>query len=193
MKTVTSHLFLLLLLPCLLLTGCVQSVKSLSQDVDLQLDSDEGYLLIGVESSRNLNSILIRGPRNLKLTSEDLQKGSQYILISVPAGHYTIDKVNFTSHYYMRLDDDAWGFKVEPMVISYVGDFELKKISIWNSNYRVELENRSSEALTFVENKFPNILKQRRIRYLGPGDDKFFEFLENVKTLNISTNKVTAQ
>ena len=42
----------------------------------------------------------------------------------------------------------------------------------------LKLANRSTEALLFMEEKFPSILQNRELRYDGPGTDPFLQRMQ---------------
>ncbi len=158
------------------LVSCAQKVSSIKNDVDVPLDENMGYLLIGVETNLTLSRISISGEKYLKLSSEDLRRGSQFILVDVPAGEYSIDKIQLFGNFRTKLENGYWNFSVSPSVISYVGHLNVKTLSLWPLVTQVELQNRSSEALEFLEDSFPNILSNRTIVYQGPGTDPFLQF-----------------
>lgn len=168
---------LVCLLSTLLIGSCVQKVTTLKSDIDLQLDENTGYLLIGVETNLTLKSISISGEKNLKLSGDDIRKGSQYILVDVPAGDYSIDQIQLGGWFRTKLDNGLWDFTVSPGVISYVGHLNVETVSIWPLRTQIELENRSSAALQFLEQSFPNILSNRSLVYHGPGTDPFMKFV----------------
>lgn len=168
----------------LLLMACGTTVQKLEQDVDKNLGADAGYLLIGIETDFDLKSIHISGPDTLILDHKDVNTEASYILVDAEAGIYTFEKIRLDSYWRLKLDDEdiSWEFEIKPNQISYVGDFEVNIPHHWliGPSY-VELINRSSEALEFLEENFPNILASREIVYTGPGNDGFFDF---VKTLD---------
>ncbi len=78
------------------LFSCAQQVTSISTDVDVKMEEGDGYLLIGVDTNRILREIYISGEKSLLLSSQDLKKGTNYILINVPAGEYQLERVRFS-------------------------------------------------------------------------------------------------
>lgn len=165
-----------------LLAGCVSSASNIKIDEDKSLSTDEGYLLIGVESSSNLRSIRIEGPQKINFTSKDIRRGTNYILTDLKAGSYTIDHVRMTILGNLRVkkhltDKENWGFDVVAGEINYVGHFEVVDKGYLGVNTTVELVNRSSESLEFLETNFPVLISARPIKYGGPGEDEFFDFI----------------
>ena len=160
-----------------LLAGCVTRVESIRQDLDTGLESEQGYMLIAVDSSRQLNEIHISGRHGFILTASDLAKGENYILFKAPAGEYEIKKIDINFFFTYKLLGDSWGFSVKPGVISYVGDLKVQT-NRWTNVGSFELVNESSEALEFLEEKFPHLLSGRRVEYFGPGKDDFFQLAE---------------
>lgn len=174
---------ILLLLSVSMLFGCAQKLEGLSKDVDIKLLENSGYLLIGIDTNRDLHSIVIGGEKSLILTDKDLQFGSHYILVHVPAGDYQFEDIKFGRYLYMELEEGYWNFEVKSNQVSYVGDLSVKTEGFWTVvSADILLENRSTAALLFLESKFPNILQSRKVRYSGPGEDSFLEYAEGLQT-----------
>lgn len=164
-----------------ILFGCAQKIEGISKDVDKQLTENSGYLLIGIDTNRGLDKLFIGGKKSLMLTDKDLQLGSSYILVDVPAGKYRIDDIKFGRYVSMELEQGYWDFEVKANQVSYIGDLYVKASGFWFvESAQVLLENRSTSALLFLEKNFPNILNSRSLRYSGPGEDKFLEFAEGL-------------
>jgi hypothetical protein len=155
-------------------------MKSIDVDKDLELTSQEGYLLMSVETVRDLKKIIISGKKKIELTTNDLKEGSNYILLPLPAGKYKIEKVFTKNKIYFEFDEHLeegiWRFNVAPNVISYIGNLEaVVSSSGWRG--RFEFVNQSSQALEYLEKEFPTILESRKIQYTGPGEDRFFQLI----------------
>lgn len=176
---------LALLFFALVLSGCISKVTSIKVDKDRKLDEEMGYLLMAVDTNVDLKSITVIGERNFKLTSEDLRRGSNYILIDMPEGSYHISQVNqrnWLGEYYVTLEEEYWTVNIERGKVSYIGDMTIRS-SRFNLSGRFILVNKSSFALEFMEREFPNILANRTMVYRGPGKDTF---LKNVTQKNTS-------
>lgn len=156
------------------LVGCVTRVESIQRDVDSGLESEQGYLLIAVDTNRELNEIHIDGPRNLVLTAADLDQDENYILFKAPAGEYEIKKIDLSKYFGFRLQRGDWTFSVQPGVISYVGDLKVR-LNRFSFGGSFELVNEASEAQEFLERKFPSLISSREVHYFGPGEDDFFQ------------------
>lgn len=169
-------MFRVFILVLLLLVGCSSQVRSIKTDALVPLAQNQGYLLLGVETNSDLDYILIDGPKRIRLSSEDLRTGTNYLLVDLPAGRYTIEKVRLSRYWKFDLDDaDNWQFNIDAQKISYVGHFEFVSSGFWwNMFARLELVNRSSEALAFMEQSFPGTLSGFTLVYRGPGQDPFF-------------------
>ncbi len=158
----------------ILLTSCTSKISSINSDRDLNLNENEGYLLLEVDTREDLKKIAIGGEKHIELTTRDLRSGSNYILVSLPAGDYHIEKVQTKKKFRFRLEEEYWTFQVEKNVISYIGTMSIKT-SWFFAN--MELINNSSLALEYLEENFPNILSSREIVYSGPGEDRFFDLV----------------
>lgn len=169
----------LFLITLLWLTSCATQVTSIKQDKDRVLESGRGYVLLGLQTNRDLKSISIDGPQNIKLSSADIKQGTNYLLVDLEAGIYTVDKVRLDNYWRVKLDDEEyWTFEVMADQISYVGHLEIvRRGYYWSPSTSTELVNRSSEALQFLEEKYPKLLASRSITYGGPGNDNFFQYL----------------
>lgn len=161
-----------------LLGGCASEVTSIRDASEAKLNEAEGYLLLEVDTTHNLESIWISGAKNIKLTSADLRAGSNYILVNLPAGEYEIDRVDVNDFFYYRMENDMWGFSVQEDVISYVGNLTFEG-HLWGLAGHFTLINRSSFALEYIEDNFPSLLESRRMEFRGPGDDDFFEVVSS--------------
>ena len=161
----------LLLLSCaLLLSACASKVTNIKEDRDTLSKADEGYLLIGIETNRSLKAIYIDGPKSLVLTAKDIRSGSNYILANLPLGDYTITRLNLSHYSFLKFDNDeeSWQFTLAPNKVNYVGHLDITTIGYWNTRSHIVLENRSSEALQYMEQNFPTILSGRSLNYGGP-------------------------
>lgn len=170
-------------LSCLLLvSSCATSVSSIKNDAlsvnETNSNVSRGYLLIGVETNRDLKNIFISGMQTIKLSHEDLRFGTNYILIELAAGNYLIDSVALNNYQKLRLsDEENWRFEIKPDTVSYIGHLELQSRGFFSFVSRVELVNRSTEAIEFMESDFPTILSARKMYFGGPSDDHFFNYL----------------
>lgn len=159
-----------------LLVSCSTTKTSLKQDIDRNLEQDEGYLLIGINSNVDLEHIKLNGETSLKFGKEDLQKGSSYILTTVPSGKYSLKQVGTHRYFYIRLKQENWSFEVKPGRISYIGDLEVQRHNLFYWLIYAEMDNRSSSAIKYLQENFPNILDSRELHYAGPGSDRFINF-----------------
>lgn len=159
-------------------TSCATKVTSIKQDQDRTLGAERGYVLLGIQTNRDLRTILIDGPQKISLSSADIKKGTNYLLVDLDSGTYRIRSISFGNAMNSILKNkDYWSFEVAPNQISYVGHLEIVQRGFWIFLTHVELVNRSSEALEFLEDKYPNLLANRNITYGGPGSDFLFKYL----------------
>ncbi|WP_416305765.1 hypothetical protein [Neptunicella sp. SCSIO 80796] len=167
-----------------LLSACATKVSSISKDAIRKLDAEEGYLLIAIDTDVDLKEIEIWGRKNIALTSNDLQAGSNYILIPLPAGDYSIHNIRLNRIYkFADFEPDLWSFKVKKNVISYVGHLNMETFyRKWSVYSRIQLLNKSSVALEYLEQHFSTILSARDVQYSGPGHDDFFAVVGADKT-----------
>lgn len=175
--------FLFVLFVSFLTVSCAQTVETVADDrliTTAAENLDQGYVLIGIDSNETLQSIYLTGPRSIRLSEEDLEYGSNYLLFAVPAGTYTFDEIRLNRFYEFELEDsdNIWSIDVYPNRISYVGDLHIKvNYGYLSAGLALELINRSSYALQFLERRFPLLLQSYELAYGGVGDDAFLEFV----------------
>lgn len=173
----TTH-SILIALTCLLVSSCTSTVETITVDQDTISNRGDGYLLIGIETNRNLRSIELGGSNSVKLSHQNLRAGSNFILIDLPAGDYIVEKIDLNRWYRLFINDEEnWTFTIKPQTISYVGHLEIANSGFFRPSSEIELVNRSTEAVEFMEDFFPSILESRVLYYGGPGNDIFFDVI----------------
>lgn len=175
---------IVILMWALCLLGCASTVSNLESDSDV-LAQNQGYLLIAIDTSVDLYEIWFTGEKTIKFTTDDLTAGSNYILAPLPAGTYKLDRIK--TYKIMKLsgfDEEYWSFDVSPGVISYVGHLTVDRRNWWYS-YAVQMLNKSSLALEYLEENYQNILHSRNVEYWGPGEDSFFDFVLNATSSDV--------
>ncbi len=160
-----------------LVNACASKVTNLKTDADRTLSDEQGYVLLGIDTNRDLYQIYLDGPTRIKLTAEDLAEGDSYILADLEAGEYSIDRLYIDKYRYYRFDEeDNFKFTVMSGKVSYVGHLETVTVGYWYPRTYLQLDNRSSQALVFMQEEFPNISSKRKLSYGGPGEDTFLEY-----------------
>ncbi len=187
---------ILLLVISLLLSSCRTNFIPLKPDEPIQIDPEQGFLLMRIDSSskntvfirigsrspiitNSLYKILIRGATNGVFSEQFLQEG-RFLLIPLAEGHYEFQKVemnDFPTNSYIKLkttETQSWEFDVKAGQINYIGDFRFR-VQPDGIRVVVEMANRSSYALEYMEQNFPKLLERYAIRYTGFGKDRFLE------------------
>lgn len=161
------------------LSGCVVNrVSSIRTDEVVPLTGESGYLLIGVQTRDDLNFVDLEGPKSVRLSDKDLRSGTNYILIELPAGQYTISDLELGSARRIIFEDkENWQIEVQQQRINYVGHLEVRTYGYWIPVAYTELQNRSSQALEFLQRDFPVILAGYPLSYGGPGEDHFLPYI----------------
>jgi hypothetical protein len=154
------------------LSGCSTRATAVKIDQD-NLLPERGYLLLGFDTNRPMYKVIINGAQRTYLNWSDLPYGAYYTLVELPAGNYHIDRIYMNPDQHFELEDGNWVFEVHEGEISYIGDLVMKTKGWRNARAYMELVNRSSFALEFIEKQFGQILNSRFIRYAGPGEDAF--------------------
>lgn len=175
-----------LLLGAAVLASCATKITKLEVDADKPLDAQSGYILLSVDTNIDLKSISMAGPKSLQITQDDLSTGSRFMMVEVPAGIYDFTEVRFNSYIHLTLTEGAWHFRVEPGKINYIGNLAIKAsglfaaLGFYTSEPSVLLENKSVDALEFMQKSFPNILAARPLVYGGAGTDYFFPYAQQI-------------
>lgn len=161
----------------IILAGCSSTAENIKLDQDNITNIDNGYLLLGIDTNRDLKSIRLSGAASIELTHKDISADADYILIQLPAGQYTFNKIDLDRYFYLDFDEEKlWDFSVKSGKINYVGHLELFNRGFFSRSINIELLNKSSQALEFMEEQYPNILNARQITYTGAGEDSFLDF-----------------
>lgn len=171
----------------LLLSACATKVENIKQDIQTnQLELGQGYLMMTIETNADLHRIVIGGEKTIEVSQEDVRKGSNHILVALPAGDYYFERVTtntLAGKVYYDFDDEDeeqdWRFSVAPNGISYVGSFRVRN-SNWGFYSSFTLINQSSQALEYLEENFPALLSNHNVSYQGPGEDAFFDVVKSI-------------
>lgn len=156
-------------------SGCATTVTSVSKDDAPVLNGDEGYLFIGIDTDTPLEGMRFVGAKFIELTSQDLRRGNNYLLVNLPAGEYKLESIKVRSPYKFKFfEKDKWSFDVKPGVISYVGHIEFRSALLYGWAANLELVNQASVGLEYLEQNYANLLSAYDIEYQGPGSDLFF-------------------
>ncbi|MEM8499624.1 MAG: hypothetical protein AAF542_16495 [Pseudomonadota bacterium] len=142
------------------------------------LEADQGWLLLIIHADMELHEIEISGAESISIKRKDIPPGHSIHLRKVEAGEYTIRDVDITTFYRFTLTPDEWKFRVFPGAITYVGHFDVQSLS--NDRARLELVNRSSVALEYMQREHLELLEQIPFKYGGPGEDMFLQELERL-------------
>lgn len=146
------------------------------------IEADQGWLLLMIHADMELHEIEISGPDSISISRENIPPGSSVQLRKAEAGEYTIGDLDITTFYRFTLKPDDWKFKVFPGAITYVGHLDVESLS--NDRARLELVNRTSVALEYMQQKHPELLEQMPFKYGGPGEDIFLEELERLRLIS---------
>lgn len=174
----SSIRYICFILATITLIGCVTEQKSIKIDQVRKLEENTGYLFITLATNINYSQFKIMGEKYISLKSPDFYKDKNYYLVEVPAGQYEIGQFEI---YHGKFDfddgDELWEFSVSPGKISYVGELQVHHIKYRWATF--ELINNSSQALEYLEIKYPKILANRDLEYHGPGKDFFYDLIFN--------------
>lgn len=160
-----------------LLSSCVSNVETIKKNQITSLSKGSGYLLLAVDTDMKLDGLYLAGEKNLKFTSSDLKKGTNYLLAEVPAGDYYIKRVDVNFMYYIKTSGLDFEFSVESGKINYVGHFSQKSGSVFRSSY-LDIHNKSVDAINYLNRDFEDLLKRMPLVYKGPGKDQFLSRMQ---------------
>lgn len=142
------------------------------------LEADQGWLLLMIHADMELHEIEFSGAESISIKRKDIPPGLSMQLRKVEAGEYTIRDVDITTFYRFTLTPDEWKFEVFPGAITYVGHFDVQSLS--SDRARLELVNRTSVALEYMQSEHNELLEQMPFKYGGPGEDMFLQELERL-------------
>ncbi|AWB67979.1 hypothetical protein C2869_16800 [Saccharobesus litoralis] len=184
----TLGLRLLLLVSSLsLLVSCSQTLTPLERDSTKHEQTNRltGFLLFAVQTDSYIKHVNISGILPLRYSPKSAEQGNAYVLAEVPVGYYAFSSVETGVFDIEANDEHLWGFDIDPGVINYVGNLELLSQVKWcDSCFRLELANKSSFALEYLELAHPELLERTQVVYKGPGQDSFIEFAMAMKAQN---------
>ncbi len=166
-----------------LLSSCTTHLTSVAPGDELTLQPDQGVLMLAIDTYVSLEELHLLGERKLVFSEEDLGRGTNYLIVPVPAGTYHFGPV-YLEKSFLRISIqpnkqhlDLWTFEIQPGVINYVGHLEIINRGYWYTNEMVLLNN-SSIAVEFLEREFDSLIDQYGLHYAGPGEDDFFEVVK---------------
>ena len=201
--------YLVLLLSCtLFLAGCASTSNDTSEpravQTNIPLKPNEAYLLLGLNTNfDDLHYVSIEGQSFIKITKQELLN-DKYVLLKVPAGDYNFKELKILRNrskgntgrkvYEVEFNrgkhEEIWHFNVKPGQVNYIGHFTFQKPKSGATyiegtfNYfqysALELENRSAQALEYLEESYASLVQKYAPTYSGPGKDLF---LDNISTL----------
>lgn len=170
--------FFTLVLATALLSACASNVVTVQDDTDMTIAADNGYVLIGIDSSQSLNMIEIEGVKKVRLGADDLRYGSHFLLFELPPGNYRISYISVQRFSGIQLaDDNLWNLQVAAGRINYVGDLYIKTHYLSNSA-SLAVNNKAAHAYQFLLQRFPALLAANEVVYSGPGEDFFLPYIQ---------------
>lgn len=146
-----------------------------------QLDPGEGLLLVGIDSSYDLDSIWIRPDGRLagSTTLRGIKSGRTARLFVAGAGHYRwADLKVFGRAAYRLDDDDEYRFEVRPGVVNYAGELVFRPLTLRSA--RIQLTNRGLQAIDWLQEHNPEVWERREFVYSGHYPDPFPAFYRGV-------------
>ncbi|WAJ72434.1 hypothetical protein [Catenovulum adriaticum] len=182
--------YLCLLYASLSLLACSVAIKPSTQiDIhDKQGKQYTGYILMGFDTLSHIEAVHIDGVINLTYEPDSAQLDNQFVLAQVPIGSYTFTQVETGIKKYELNDELKWDFDVSPGRINYIGNLEIQEhlmLGYYQKNV-VELVNKSSFAIQYLQATKPSLLKNIKLVYQGPGNDTFIDYVQNQFYLNAS-------
>ncbi len=146
-------------------------------------NSVTGYLLFAVQSEAYIKTVNILGVIPLSYSPNNAKQENTYILAKVPIGYYKFSGVKTGLGDIEANSEHDWSFNIESNTINYVGNLELlSKVKWCDTCFKLELANKSSFAIEYLESSHPELLAKIPIVYKGPGEDDFIGFSRTLKT-----------
>lgn len=147
-----------------------------------ELEADEGFLLVVVDSLIRLDEVTLRREGAL-LDSSVLTKtprGRNLQLLRAPAGTYVWDSVRTPSGMVHKLDrDPEFRIEVRPAQIAYAGDLWFRPVGARDAY--IHATNRGLAAIDWLESQHPQVYKRYPFTYSGHYADPFPEFYRKAR------------
>ena len=173
---------LIFLCICLFINGCTSTVNLISDNPQVKLPDNMGYVLIPVYRNTSIYQLRISGSQSFKFEKEDLKYKKSYLMIQLPEGEYSYSEIRLNKYTVVSdFESGLWDFNVKKGVINYAGHFIVHDQNpLWNAyNLSYEIQNNSSIALEYLEKKYPYLTQAYPIFYSGPGEDDFFSYINS--------------
>ncbi|WP_111980280.1 hypothetical protein [Algibacillus agarilyticus] len=163
---------------CLFAVGCSQTLKPMTtqQSANSSTSKLTGYILFGLQSDAHIEHINIMGVPPLTYSPKNSLQHNHFILAEIPVGFYAFSSVETGLGLIEADGDHAWSFKIDSQKINYVGHLELQSLFKWCHCYRLQLANKSSFAVEYLQQTHTELLQQTDLVYKGPGSDTFIDF-----------------
>lgn len=175
-STYLRNRFIFACLP--LLFACSTKVSIVNEGVDLDsINVDASYVLVGFDSKIDLKSISLSGPKNYVMTDAQVLRGDNFLLFPVVPGEYVLDRVQINNYFSVSLDESKWQINIAPKKINYIGHIEVFQNTNLYFGAPIELANRTSQAIEYLEDKHAKFYQSVGVVYSGPGYDHFIEFI----------------
>lgn len=170
-------------LGCIGLTSCSHTLTPMdgASSAKANTNSVTGYLLFAVQSEAYIEKVNILGAISLSYSPNNDKQENAYILAEVPIGYYKFTGVKTGMYEIKANSEHTWSFNIESNTINYVGNLELLSKAKWCDNcFRLELANKSSFAIEYLESTHSELLAKTPLVYKGPGKDDFIEFSQTI-------------
>lgn len=184
----TGKLYLICIL-ALVVTHLLPS-KVFAQDT---LKKDEGYILIAiyVESGYLPTKITLEGTGwGNDITIKDLEGYNNYRLLAVSEGTYKFDRIYLNRKNYFNIEEQEFELKVVAGKVNYAGDLSIQTgMNSGHSGSTLDgamffFNNKSSQALKYLEKNHIEHLKNYPLNYSGRQRDHFFDYVSQEMGVN---------
>lgn len=142
-----------------------------------KLDTDEGLVLIAIDSSIALEGVHVRKDGGSVFGAgvlSRLPEGRTLRLYKAPAGRYEWNRISTFSGYYSVGDDGEYDFEVKAGRISYAGDLVFRPDSFYRAT--IHVANRGLAALDWLQAQHAALLAAVPFEYVGTYPDPFPAF-----------------
>ncbi|MGJ8693730.1 MAG: hypothetical protein ACSHW0_14780 [Thalassotalea sp.] len=137
------------------------------------------YLLFAIDSDDLVKEVSISGWRSLSFEPEYNEQKISYVLAEIKPGDYEFSTIE-TGLLNNHLDDEIdWSFTIEQGKVNYVGHLEINQELLggaYFSHSKIELVNKSSFAIEYLQAHHPALFTHNPLTYQGPGQDDFIGY-----------------
>ena len=154
-------------------TALLAGVRKVDPGESIELEPDEGLLVIGVDTPIDLKYLRVKrnGAWFDAGSLRSMKAGLTSQLYVVPEGKYRWDEVSVGYFRFVMGDDEEYAFDVKPGVINYPGHLVFRPRGDFHALLHVT--NRGLLSLDWLQQQHPTLIAEHELAYAGHYPDPF--------------------